>query len=227
MLKFLLVKILFMSISASLCGAVVLGAARAGGRLFSKRAIYALWTAVIALSLVPISLSDFNAIRNGGAVGNLSEYRTAGSAGLGVLRNIGTDAAKNTAVENVAEKSGAKTDSDGEIIAGNKNNNKNTKKTTADSSETAASGAAKARSVKGADNGNTAENTAANTALSEAGAANSKTTANTGKRYIDLILNIISVMYDGCGARRRLDFSQSKIQHGFPPLLQACGRKPS
>ena len=209
MLKFLLVKILFMSISASLCGAVVLGAARLGGRLFSKRAIYALWTAVIALSLVPISLSNLNAIRNGGAVGNLSEYRAAGSVGLDVLKNIGTDAAKNTAAGNigvnVAEKSGAKTDSDGKIIgkSGNKNNSENTKKTTADSSETAASGAAKARSVKGADNGNTAEdtaagadnNTAANTALSEADAANSKTAANTGKRYIDLILNIISVMY--------------------------------
>ena len=209
MLKFLLVKILFMSISASLCGAVVLGAARAGGRLFSKRTIYALWTAVIVLSLVPISLSDFNAIRNGGAVGNLSEYRTAGNFGLSALKNIGTNTAKNTAAGsagvNVAEKSGAKTDSDGKIIgkSGNKNNSENTKKTTADSSETAASGAAKARSVKGADNGNTAENTAAgadnntaaNTALSEAGAANSKTTANTGKRYIDLILNIISVMY--------------------------------
>lgn len=207
MLKFLLVKILFMSISASLCGAVVLGAARAGGRLFSKRAIYALWTAVIVLSLVPISLSDFNAIRNGGAMGNLSEYRTAGNFGLSALKNIGTNTAKNTAAGsagvNVAEKSGAKTDSDGEIIGDNKNNNENTKKTTAYGSETAASGAAKARSVKGADNGNTAENTAAgadnntaaNTALSEAGAANSKTTANTGKRYIDLILNIISVMY--------------------------------
>lgn len=209
MLKFLLVKILFMSISASLCGAVVLGAARAGGRLFSKRAIYALWTAVIVLSLVPISLSDFNAIRNGGAMGNLSEYRTAGNFGLSALKNIGTNTAKNTAAGsagvNVAEKSGAKTDSDGKIIgkSGNKNNSENTKKTTADSSETAASGAAKARSVKGADNGNTAENaaagadnnTASNTALSEAGAANSKTTANTGKRYIDLILNIISVIY--------------------------------
>lgn len=216
MLKFLLVKILFMSISASLCGAVVLGAARLGGRLFSKRAIYALWTAVIALSLVPISLSNLNAIRNGGAVGNLSEYRAAGSVGLGVLKNIGTDAAKNTAAGNigvnVAEKSGKKTDSDGEIIGDNKNNNENTKKTTADGPETAASGAAKARSGKDADNGNTAENTApgadnntaagavnsdtaANTALSEADAANSKTAANTGKRYIDLILNIISVMY--------------------------------
>ena len=145
----------------------------------------------------------------GGAVGNLSEYRTAGNFGLSALKNIGTNTAKNTAAGsagvNVAEKSGAKTDSDGKIIgkSGNKNNSENTKKTTADSSETAASGAAKARSVKGADNGNTAENTAAgadnntaaNTALSEAGAANSKTTANTGKRYIDLILNIISVMY--------------------------------
>ena len=98
MLKFLLVKILFMSISASLCGAVVLGAARAGGRLFSKRTIYALWTAVIVLSLVPISLSDFNAIRNGGAVGNLSEYRTAGNFGLSALKNIGTNTAKNTAM---------------------------------------------------------------------------------------------------------------------------------
>lgn len=210
MLKFLLVKILFMSISASLCGAVVLGAARLGGRLFSKRAIYALWTAVIALSLVPISLSNLNAIRNGGAVGNLSEYRAAGSVGLGVLKNIGTDAAKNTAAGNIgvnaAEKSGERTDSDGKIIgkSGNKNNSENTKKTTADSSETAASGAAKARNVKGADNGNTAANTSAgaangnttaNIALSEADAANSKTAANTGKRYIDLILNIISVMY--------------------------------
>lgn len=132
MLKFLLVKILFMSISASLCGAVVLGAERLGGRLFSKRAIYALWTAVIALSLVPISLSNLNAIRNGGAVGNLSEYRTAGNFGLSALKNIGTDVAKNTAAGsagvNVAEKSGKKTDSDGEIIGGNKNNNENTKK---------------------------------------------------------------------------------------------------
>lgn len=191
MLKFLLVKILFMSISASLCGAVVLGAARLGGRLFSKRAIYALWTAVIALSLVPISLSNLNAIRNGGAVGNLSEYRAAGSVGLGVLKNIGTDAAKNTAAGNigvnVAEKSGKKTDSDGEIIGDNKNNNENTKKTTADGPETVKSGAAKAQSGTGEAAGATA-NTAA-------GAANSNTTSNTGKRYTDLILNIISVMY--------------------------------